>query len=403
MVDLRPAHLDYGQRLIRHIGSLAVTRSGRPHAWRRRCSLSLGPRSLLRWARQDRGPRRLGFRLGAGAIRLALFVVVAGTAGVLVAGLLLPVVGGLGLTARSAADSFDNLPEALRQPVLAQQSRDPRLRRLGPRDVLHPEPDHGPLTQISPKLQKALVAIEDERFYEHKGIDVKGLLRAYVTNQQAGETKQGGSTITQQYVKQVLLLTATRPTLSARRPPPTTTAASCARPSSPSASRSAGPRSRSSQAYLNIVFFGDRAYGAEAASESYFGVHASQLTLAQAATLAGLVQQPGRLNPLVFPSGAQDRRDTVLDKMLEQKLISQAAHDRAVATPMAKELHPKAVTERLLDLVRAVLLRLRHPDHPQRPDVRGHGCRPAGAARPRRPDDPDHARPADPEHRRRRR
>ena len=147
-------------------------------------------------------------RLGAGVIRLFLFVAVAGTAGVLVAGLLLPLVGGAGLAARSAADSFDNLPEALRQPVLAQQSR--ILASDGSLITTFYTQNRitVPLSKISPKLQDALVAIEDNRFYEHKGIDVKGLMRAYVTNQQAGETKQGGSTITQQYVKQVLLLTA---------------------------------------------------------------------------------------------------------------------------------------------------------------------------------------------------
>ena len=282
-------------------------------------------------------------RLGAGVIRLFLFVAVAGTAGVLVAGLLLPLVGGAGLAARSAADSFDNLPEALRQPVLAQQSR--ILASDGSLITTFYTQNRitVPLSKISPKLQDALVAIEDNRFYEHKGIDVKGLMRAYVTNQQAGETKQGGSTITQQYVKQVLLLTAST---DAQRK--AATADNYGRKLR-EAKLAIGLEKRWTkkqilQAYLNIVFFGDKAYGAEAASESYFGVHASQLTLAQAATLAGLVQQPGRLNPLVFPSGAQDRRDTVLDKMLEQKFISQAAHDRAVATPMAKELHPKDVT-----------------------------------------------------------
>src|SRR3954453_20216648 len=116
MVDLRPAHLDYGQRHTRHIGLL------QSHAVRGRMqgvaqeglSKVTYPRQVVR---PDRGPHRLGFRMGAGAVRMLLFFLVAGTAGVLVAGLLLPVVGTVGLGARAAADSFDNLPEALRQPV----------------------------------------------------------------------------------------------------------------------------------------------------------------------------------------------------------------------------------------------------------------------------------------------
>ncbi|HTY72246.1 MAG TPA: biosynthetic peptidoglycan transglycosylase, partial [Actinomycetes bacterium] len=244
---------------------------------------------------------RRGLRLGAGVIRLLLFVVVAVTAGVLVAGLLLPLVGGAGLAARSAADSFDNLPEALRQPVLPQQSR--ILAADGSTLATFYTQDRivVPLSKISTRLQQALVAIEDARFYEHKGIDIKGLLRAYVTNQQAGETKQGGSTITQQYVKQVLLMTAT--TDAQRQAAVADNYGRKLR----EAKLAIGLEKRWTKqqilaAYLNIVFFGNQAYGAEAASEAYFGVHASQLTWAQAATLAGLVQQPGRLNPLIFPS-----------------------------------------------------------------------------------------------------
>jgi membrane peptidoglycan carboxypeptidase len=348
MVDLVPAHLDYGQRHMRHIGSLpsqdvcARLRAVAPPV--------AYPRQVVRAPRAPRAPsasgpipRRRGLWLGAGVIRFLLFLGVAATAGVLVAGLLLPLVGGAGLAARSAADSFDNLPEALSKPVLAQQSRIITADGSTLATFYTQNRINVTLDQISPKLQRAIVAIEDARFYEHKGIDVKGLLRAYVTNQQAGQTKQGGSTITQQYVKQVLLLTAST---DAQRK--AATADNYGRKLR-EAKLAIGLEKRWDKKsilenYLNICFFGDKAYGAEAASESYFGVHAANLTLAQAATLAGLVQQPVRLNPINYPAAAQERRNIVLDKMLEQKLITQAQHDQAKAIPMSRELRPKQIS-----------------------------------------------------------
>jgi membrane peptidoglycan carboxypeptidase len=267
--------------------------------------------------------------------RIALFLGVSVLSGVLVAGLLLPFVGSVGAAAKTASQDFENLPSILRQPLLAQQTKiytsDGKLIAT----IYSQNRVVVPLSSISPLLQQAIVAVEDNRFYEHKGVDVHGLARALVSDLE-GQSIQGGSTITQQYVKQVLVATAT--TDAARAEATARTPARKLREMRLALGlEEVWTKQQILEGYLNIVYFGHGAYGAEAASLRYFGVHASQLDLEQAATLAGLVQSPVSYDPLRAPALSTKRRNVVLSRMFDQGIITGQSYYAALAVPMAKE------------------------------------------------------------------
>lgn len=277
-------------------------------------------------------------RLPGGSLRVALAILVSVLAGVLVAGLLLPLVGTAGLLARNASQDFENLPSLLRQPLLPQQTTILTSDGKVLATIYSQNRVVVPITSISPVLQQAIVAIEDSRFYDHNGVDLHGLARALVSDAQGGSV-QGGSTLTQQYVKNVLILTAANDTeraaATARTP-----ARKLREMRLALGLEKVWTKQQVLAGYLNIAYFGDGAYGAEAASLRYFGVHASKLTLPQAATLAGIVQSPVSYDPLTNPKLSQRRRDVVLRRMNDLGMISNAEFVTANVTPMAKTLHP---------------------------------------------------------------
>jgi penicillin-binding protein 1A len=166
-----------------------------------------------------------------------------------------------------------------------------------------------PLKDLPRYVPQAFVAIEDRRFYSHYGIDPIGIARAVVANILHRGVSQGGSTLTQQLAKN-LFLTQER-TLSAR----------CRR----WRWRLAGAQVQQDQIldlYLNRVYFGSGAYGIEAAAQRYFSKPATKLTVAEAATLAGLVRSPSRLAPTRNPDGAEKRAQVVLAAMMDMKFIT---------------------------------------------------------------------------------
>ena len=144
---------------------------------------------------------------GAGS-RTLLFLALSAVAGVLVAGIALPAIGLVGLTAKRGAENFESLPAELSVPPLKQRSRLLAADGTVLATFYSQNRVYVPMDKISQEMQDAIVAIEDARFYDHNGIDVRGTLRALVANTQAGAVTQGGSTITQQYVKNVLAATA---------------------------------------------------------------------------------------------------------------------------------------------------------------------------------------------------
>ena len=185
------------------------------------------------------------------------------------------------------------------------------------------------LSELPGHLLDAVIAIEDDRFWEHKGVDVKAILRAAVTNTQEGEVAQGGSTITQQYVKNALL--GDEKTIN-RKVKEAILAVQLER---------ASTKERILELYLNTIYFGNGAYGVQAASEEYFGVPASDISLAQAALLAGLIQSPSRTDPYDDPDAARERRDIVLERMAQLGYIEDEAADFARRGELLVQTRPE--------------------------------------------------------------
>jgi penicillin-binding protein 1A len=180
-----------------------------------------------------------------------------------------------------------------------------------------------PLTEISPLLQQAVIAAEDARFYEHKGVDDRGIVRAAVTNLLTGQVSQGGSTITQQLV---------------RNSYPDLKDISIVRKIKEAAlaAQLEGKLSKEEilHRYLNRVYFGAGYYGVEAASRGYFGKHAAEVTLAQAATLAGIIREPVSSEPRAHPDRAKLLRDSVLQRMTQLGMIPGERAAKAQKLPL---------------------------------------------------------------------
>jgi penicillin-binding protein 1A len=172
--------------------------------------------------------------------------------------------------------------------------------------------------QMSKWLPRATVAIEDRRFWQHGGVDYVGIARAAWKDVSAGKVLEGGSTITQQLVRN--LYTGQEKTFT-RKIKEACLAIKLAQK---------WPKQKVLDEYLNTVYYGNHAYGVEAAAQTYFSKHASQLTLLQAALLAGLPQAPSDYDPYHNPQAALDRRDEVLRAMLQNQAITLAQYDRAI-------------------------------------------------------------------------
>jgi penicillin-binding protein 1A len=176
-----------------------------------------------------------------------------------------------------------------------------------------------PLAKVSPWMPKATIAIEDRRFYSHGGIDPQGIARAVVADIRARKVVQGGSTITQQLVRNLYI--SNEQTVQ-RKLKEACLAIKLS---------DAWSKQRILQAYLNQVYYGNLAYGIEAASQTYFSKPASALNLREAALLAGLTQAPSAYNPFVDAGKAIARRDAVLRAMRDQGVITQQQYDWAVS------------------------------------------------------------------------
>ncbi len=179
-----------------------------------------------------------------------------------------------------------------------------------------------PLDKISPNLQNAVIAIEDKRFYEHEGVDFRAIGRAFVADVQERDIVQGASTITQQLVKNSVGDWETSWRRKIRE-------AALAFQIESSYSKK-----DILQSYLNTVFFGQSIYGAETASQSYFGKSAEKLTVPEAALLAGIINLPNVYSPLVNPDKAKEQRDTVIKEMLKQEMIDFEEAEQALAEPL---------------------------------------------------------------------
>ncbi len=181
-----------------------------------------------------------------------------------------------------------------------------------------------PSDEIAPIMRQAIVAIEDKRFYEHRGIDVRGMGRALWADITHRGVVQGGSTITQQFVKNAYV----------------TNQRSIARKLKEAALawqlEQRWKKDRILTAYLNTIYFGNGAYGIQQAARTYFGTTPAQLTLPEAALLSGIPEDPWQWDPVAHPQAARHRRDVVLREMLAQSDITRDEYDAARNTPLPK-------------------------------------------------------------------
>lgn len=188
----------------------------------------------------------------------------------------------------------------------------------------HGDQDRIPVAyaDLPQNLVDAVVAIEDRRFWTHQGLDVRAVARAANENLAAGGVVQGGSTITQQYIKTVAL----DPSVSLDRKIEEANMAL--------ALEQELSKQEILERYLNVIYFGHGAYGVGAAARRYFGKSVQELTLDESALLAGIIRAPSTLDPFVDPEAALERRNLVLSVMLELEWINQAEHDTAADTPL---------------------------------------------------------------------
>ena len=198
-----------------------------------------------------------------------------------------------------------------------------------PLAVLHAEENRSPvaLSAVPPHVVNAILDVEDAGYWHHRGVDLRASLRALVTNVSAGEVRQGGSTITQQLVKNALLT----PQKSVDRKVKEAVLAV----------RLEDTLSKPEilERYLNTVYFGNGAYGVQAAAETYFDTDVGRLDAAQAATLAGVIRNPVGYDPIRRPAAARARRDLALEAMVERGHLAPAEATRLRAAPLPTRVH----------------------------------------------------------------
>ncbi|MEJ7871489.1 MAG: transglycosylase domain-containing protein, partial [Rubrobacteraceae bacterium] len=206
------------------------------------------------------------------------------------------------------------------------------------------------LEEIDPSLRDAVIAVEDHRFYEHQGVDFEAIGRAARENAASLSIRQGGSTITQQLVKNTYIAQEQRQIASLERK---LTEASLAWQY-----EKEHAKDEILEQYLNTVYFGANAYGAEAAARTYYNKEATDLTLPESALLAGIINLPGTYDPFSDPESARKRRDVVLDRMLEYDYITPGEHEKAIAEDLnlsRGNVEPESENEYFLDAVRKEL------------------------------------------------
>ena len=264
----------------------------------------------------------------------ASLVVCGVLAGVVVAAAAFPAVAMSGLAAKAGAEAFDQLPSEL------TVRRSPQITYVYANDgktlltTLYDENRLDvPLNDVAPIMRKAMIAAEDQRFYQHNGVDIQGVARAFVANQQQGEVSQGASTITMQYVRLAISYSASNPqqVIDASAD---TNARKLREMRYALAVEKQLTKDQILERYLNIAAFGNSAFGIYAASQVYFGKAPKDLKLEEAAVLAGLVQAPSAYNPALAENkkAATERRDWVLSQMVKTNAITQAEYDTARAT-----------------------------------------------------------------------
>ena len=270
---------------------------------------------------------------------LLLLLVLSVVAGALTAALSIPTMLVGTTVVNTARAEFDQIPLDLITPPQPQASKVYMADGSLLTSFSDEYREYVPMDKISPWMQKAQVAIEDRRFYEHGAVDPIGIVRAAI-GPLLGEAQRGASSITQQYVKLVRVQVAIQNNDKAAQKAATDISLSrkIIEMRYAMALEKKMTKDQILEAYLNMAYYGDQAYGVQAAAFRYFGVSAADLTLPQAAMLAGLVQAPGTTTPTKNPDMAINRRNVVLNIMAEPDMsdrlrITPAERDEAKAVP----------------------------------------------------------------------
>ncbi|MCX2754086.1 penicillin-binding protein [Gordonia sp. 4N] len=284
-------------------------------------------------------------------------------AGVLVAGLLYPVASGIGVVSNRAAAAVENVSSELLNGTLPEVTTMTDVDGK-PIAVLFDQYRYQVgYNDISPDMIRAIISVEDRRFLEHDGVDWKGTIRAALKNSSSGEVQQGASTLDQQYIKNYQLLVLARTeadrqaaieTTPARKLRELRMALTLEQTLIDQAKRDKGLDDAAAKQeakkqivtrYLNVVPFGNNAYGIEAAAQTYFGIPAKDLRVEQAALLAGMVQSSSALNPYSNPEASLARRNIVLDTMIDNFPERRAELVAAKEAPLGVLPSPRTPTQ----------------------------------------------------------
>ena len=271
--------------------------------------------------------------------QVGVLIVLSALMGVLVAGLVIPFAGVLGMGTKAVSKSMKNFPIKIANEPLSERSRVLDAQGHVIATFYDQNRVNVPLSKIAPVMQQAIVAIEDARFYQHGALDVKGTIRAFITNQANDGVTQGGSSITQQLAKMTQLNQA-----KTKEEREAATEDTYQRKLEELRLAVAFEKNYSKdwilERYLNIAYFGDGAYGIQSAARHYFSKDASELDVREAALLAGLVKNPVGYDPTTYPDRALARRNTVLSRMATLGDISQTDADDLAGTKLGLKVSP---------------------------------------------------------------
>jgi membrane peptidoglycan carboxypeptidase len=247
-----------------------------------------------------------------------------------------PLAAGVGMVANEASDSVNSVSTDLVDGPLPQTSTitdnagNPIARffeQTQNRQAVA-------ASQISPAMKAAIVAIEDRRFYQHQGVDWMGTIRAALANSASGDVVQGASTLTQQYVKNYLLFVEAQSETERLKATEQTPARKLKEAQIALRMERNLSKEEILTRYLNIVPFGNGAAGVASAARTYFNTTPDQLTVPQAALLAGMVRSTSQFDPVQHPQAALERRNVVINQMREQQMIDDAQAQAALAAPL---------------------------------------------------------------------
>jgi membrane peptidoglycan carboxypeptidase len=255
-------------------------------------------------------------------------------AGILVAGVLFPIVGAVGVASNKASETVDSMSAELATvpPPLVTTITDSAGNPIATLYDQYRIPTSS--AQINDAMRWALISVEDRRFYEHHGVDWKGTIRAALSNTTGGDT-QGASTLTQQYAKNYLINVIYRDDEVGQKKAQEQSIARKLKEARIAVQlETKMSKDQILTGYLNVVEFSRKIYGVGAAAQTYFNTTADKLTVPQAALLAGMVNNPPAYDPWSHPEKATERRNLVLDRMVENQKLAPADAERFKAEPL---------------------------------------------------------------------